>query len=321
MRARRRAVIAVFCAAVVSAPAKAQDAKPAAAKAPVRLRFDWGTRCAVTVTETALKNDHTMRARYRVELSPSTDGRELRVRMADWEFLELDGRDLTRPEMRAEMESALAAVGTVPVLRVSHEGDFLGSIGVEEMVDAFLSAMKMRNPAAPVDDVRAKMLSPTWRRILEARMGDDWNRWVGAWNGLEMAPNTTEDHALEVPVGGHKLAMPLRYLHLGMVPGAAEGRRIRLRQESSVAGKDLMPVIATMIPDLPAQMEKEDGPLVGGERTVVLEAETDPVTLRPTRASSDMRIRLVSASGKEHTRRDSKESVFDWVGAKGCDNR
>ena len=48
------------------------------------------------------------------------------------------------------------------------------------------------------------------------------------------------------------------------------------------------------------------------------EAETDPVTLRPTRASSDMKLRLVAADGREHTRGETKESVFDWARAEGC---
>src|SRR5262249_42649689 len=136
--------------------------------APPTLRFGWPVPGRAAVTQVALKDGHTSTMRYDLTTRRSADGGRIEVRFERFQFIEVDGRDLRAPELRAVREDLERMASMIPTLLVSPEGEFTGVEGMDEMIEGILARQRGQKKLDPAKtaQIEAFMRSPEMKATL-----------------------------------------------------------------------------------------------------------------------------------------------------------
>lgn len=287
------------------------------AKAPISFVFAWKMPCRVPVEQIETKKGHTVRLRYMLSAKPGPEG-NMDVDLGDFEFLEMDGQDLTTPKMQAELAPALALTAAMPTMVVSPNGEYLRMRGLDALIDRVLGDMGKGKGKQREAQIAATMRSPKMMQMMQAKMGDYWNAWVGAWTGLELAPRESREGDDVMEIGGVEIPMRLEYENHGPVKGTPGLYRLSLT--STMAGNSastgVLALMRSMVQnaggELPADVKVDHLSIVNK-----LEVETEPGTLYPHRARREKTTELVMA-GERKKRVEVREETFDWKHAEGC---
>lgn len=282
-----------------------------------RARFAWGTPCRVRATEMSNKDGNAIKVTFDVVVEPDARTDELRVRLDNYGFLEVNGQDATTPELRAALRDATAAASLVPAMRVTKTGEFLGVADLEQSINKIIENPVLKSVAQDAAQVREAMLSPQMLASFTNEMGAIWATWVGRWLEHRPAKGKRLELTEQVEIGQAKVSAPVTFSNLGEI---AQGT-IRLRTESTMRGKDMAGALREFVRGMAASFGAKPAQLdvfVDAERHLVMEVDTDPATLRPRRALFDSSLRLTETGGKIQTRQMRRETTFDWSHAQGA---
>jgi hypothetical protein len=280
--------------------------------------FDWSPPCRIPVRERTERRGNTAVMTYVVDLRPSSNG-ALELHLTDFVFLEVNGRDATKPAIREAMRPALAMIAAVPTMEISDEGQYLGVLDFERMLDA-LETMLTQQGTSPEERARMRtmMSTPETRWMIEEQVvGQYWRAWVESWIDWSLPPGATheEQQMLTLPGGGEG-PVTVRTEHLGFVDG-----RARLRLSNEIRGPALLTLIRPLLEQL-AREANVDGPpddiFRDGSRKTVVTVETDPATLRPHHTRYEMTAELQLSNGERHEQREIRDVTWDWKAAVGC---
>jgi hypothetical protein len=277
------------------------------------LRFDWPLPAALTVNAALAKKGNASTAQYRVALSTSADG-ELALAFRDFEFLTLNGVDARDPKVLARLGPLAALTGSLPTMRLSSSGEYLGTAGLEQMMKGFLGVLP-----EGLDDAQRERLDDYFRSenvqaMMQQKSGEVWNTWVGAWNGLDLAAGQNLSGTVPVSVLNRTLEQSVLIEHLGLAPETANCPScVRLRLTTIVEGPEVLHLMSGMMRNLGG----EDGQLgvakfVSARSMSVTEVVTNPSNLMPYYAISNTEVMLRDANDENHSQHDRKEYWFNW---------
>jgi hypothetical protein len=269
-------------------------------------RFDWPVPASVGVRATVEKGGVESTARYRVALAPGDAG-ELALSFGGFELLEVDGRDAR--ELADELAPLTALTGTLPSLRLSGAGDYLGTSDPGAAIEQTLRLLPEGIPMATRERLAATLRAAEMRALMAQRSGELWNIWVGAWNGLDIAPGSSLRGTQPVTVLGRELTRHVVIEHLGEAPGYPGS--VRLRMTTLVEGPEVLALVGGLVDQLAGQ---EDMPSAfeSARSHNVTELITRPGDLVPRHIESIAEVVLRDGAGRAHTQRDRKEFWFEW---------
>ena len=124
---------------------------------------------------------------------------------------------------------------------------------------------------------------------------------------------------MQIDFGKTTIVSPITISNLG--PADGEPGAVRLRAESALRSKDLARGLSEIVSSLFADLGPKDllqGMFTEGERKVVMEVDTDVLTLRPRRALLDITMHVKLKDGKERSDEQRHETTFHWDRAKGA---
>jgi hypothetical protein len=313
------ALMAFVGETAVADPKAAVDKAVSRRGAPTAVGFAWGTPCRVPVTEVTLKKGVTTKMTYEVVLEPAARGSELRLRMEHFDFLEVNGLDVTTPAMRSRLAEAVVLTAAIPAMRIAKNGTYLGVVDLEKAVAWMLEQPPFNKDPAQAKQVRTMMLSPQMLEILRGKMGEIWQTWVGAWlAGGGLSPGDTAELNETVGFGARNIVAPAKISHLGEIAGVPGVMRFRF--ESDVRGKGLISIARGFLVGLLMEMGVKEPPelqIAEGSRQELAEVDTEPSTLRPHRALFETKLYLMLRNGKDTRYHERRETTFHWEKAQG----
>ncbi len=281
-------------------------------------RFGWPVPVSAVVKAKMHKKGNESTATYSVRMS-QRNAEEIALEFHDFKFLTLNGRDATDPRVVAQLGPLASLTSTLPTMRLSNKGAYLGTIGLESMMHRLLAALPDEMDEASRTGLLNYFQSPKVQALMQQKSGEMWNVWVGAWNGLELEPGQTLKGSVPVTVMNEKLSQQILIEHLG----AAESYPccVRLRMTTVVEGPEVLQLLTGMLQDVAESMTDQGEPIdpaefVSARSMSVTEVITQTRSLIPRYASSDTEVSIRAAGDKTHTRSDKKAFWFSWASPK-----
>lgn len=278
------------------------------------LKFAWPVPSRVTVTENTLKKGKTAKMRYDILLSKQASGDNYELKFDKFEFLEIEGTDLSIPENReqagAVLKQATALGSMLPTLVITPKGTVADVVGMEKCIDTATALLTSADPK-----VIEVMKSPEMIEQMKQKSVDFWRVWVETWL---TAPDTGKVTAyeMEVPMMGMKLQAPLTVRNEG--PSPETGSDVKLIAETILEGEKARQALATMMENMVAKIPQKEGVkpfspdmIKSMKRVTRFTAVTNPKTLQPRSASSDSLIEL-AIEDKQRSEIEKHDYTFDW---------
>ncbi len=124
--------------------------------------------------------------RYDIVLVKS--GENLELRFENFQFLDVNGIDLTNAENRKQMGPLLAQItamgSAIPSLSINSNGGVEDVIGVEKTMDQVIKMYPQSDPQKAAAIAKA-MRSPTTLAAVKEKSKDFWRIWVGrGWTSI-----------------------------------------------------------------------------------------------------------------------------------------
>ena len=273
------------------------------------LHFAWPVPGRVGVTHRAEKKGHTSTIHYFLVVTRGAGG-TIEVRFEDFTFLDLDGQDLTSPELHDVVEQLRTFTAVIPTMVISPGGEYTGVRGLEEMIDKVLSSnlTRQKDPKKAAATARL-MKSPEVKAQLEAKCGDYWNSWVGQWKDLSLAPGETGNAEWQVRLpGGGFASSPVVFEHHGAVPG--EPRLVRLSTTALLEGEAARAALSEFTKEI---SQGNSIVIEKMRRETRSSTDTDPRTLMPRRVREEVLLDIKVANHAATKSRQIDEYEFDWA--------
>jgi hypothetical protein len=303
-----------------TAPSTEARAAPAATAETVEpLRFAWPASARVKVVERVSTGGPATAVRYDAVLAPHPSSGGSTLRLENFELVEVAGRDFSGIELPAELQQLEVMLGLRPTVRISPEGEYVGSENMDEVIENMLMAL----PAKGREGVRRMFSSPELRASLEQASAEFWQTWVGAWTGVSIQPGQTLRSVNEVSVlSSTPVLVPVTMRHLG--PAKDHPGAIELQMETVLEGEEFRQSMAGAMAQLFRDAEKSTGTkapedvasmLKEAKKVGLFSVVTDPATLRPVSARSEETTLLVMEEGgrrEQREKREVREYTFTW---------
>ncbi|KFE67306.1 hypothetical protein [Hyalangium minutum] len=314
------AMLFTASSALAADPTAAAPKAEALAAGP-ELRFAWGAPSRVTVTERILKKGRRSVVRYDAALS-ARQGGGYELKLDKFQFVELDGRDVTKGPLPLDIKAAAAVAGAIPTLVLSPEGQVVDVVGMEETVARALAMIPEEKGMR--EQMRAALSQPSMAQMMKQKAGDFWNVWVGAWVGTDLAAGAERSGTVPMQLPSGPVDSQVTVRHRG--PEAGRKGAVRLEMETVLEGEPFRKGMAGVM----AQMMKAAGPadktpdfnamLKSARRVSTLEVVTDAATLRPYSARTSQVTKL-QVEGQEREEVEEREYSFAWSTQKASKRR
>jgi hypothetical protein len=285
------------------------------AQAKDELKFGWPVPSRVTVTESAVKKGKTAKMRYDIVLSKQSKGENREVSFDKFQFLEIDGTDLSVPENREKLGPVLTqiiALGSLlPTLVINPQGGVEDITGIEACVENALKLLPAEDP-----NLSAFMRSPDMIAQIKQKSVDFWRIWVETWLMCQAAPGKDATIETVIPIFGQTMNVPLTVHNDG--PVADSGGDIRLTAQTVIEGESAKKAMQQMMMAMVSKIPVKEGVkpfspdmIKSMKRTTKFVVITNPKTLQPRRAESESIIDI-AIEDKQKTEIEKHEYVFDW---------
>jgi hypothetical protein len=268
------------------------------------------------VLATNIDDGEKMVARYDLVSERAPNG-EIHVRIEKFSVVEMDGVDLNDPAQRAELEPVLAASSAIPTMRIGANGQVVGFIGMDEMIEATLEMMKKIDGVTEDDpkfvSAAKRLRSPAGKAVVTAQSEELWRTWVGLWAGLELAPGKRREGTTRLPMSdGTTVNAPITLQHHGAVaPGL-----VRLTATTVFEGSDARGAMARILATQeapPGQPPFDPKMLKSVKREIAIDSTTSPTTLMPKTVRVEKVIAVEMTNKQDDRRRhEIREYQFDW---------
>ncbi|MFN8655176.1 MAG: hypothetical protein U0105_02455 [Candidatus Obscuribacterales bacterium] len=291
-----------------------------AVSAAPELKFKWPVPSRVTVTETALKKGQTVKLRYDIVLEKQKDGDDMELKFDKFEFLELNGLDMTAPEAKALMGptiSQLTAIqSALPGLIINSQGRAIDVTGVEQLSDKALNMLPSADEKMRAS-IEAVLKSPEGIAQIKQKTKDFWRVWVQSWIGVALAPGKEKTVDTLVPfMNGNVLTVPMVIRNDGKVADAPGN--IQLTGVTTLQGPEATKALGEMLLKLRSHMpvNPEVKPFTPDmvqelKRTTTFSVVTNPETLQPKTAQSEI-VTDVTISDAHKSDTEKHQYAFDW---------
>jgi hypothetical protein len=321
-----RFVLPLAALLFTAVPALAEDpattpSKAEASAAGQELRFAWPTPSRVTVTERILKKGKRSVVRYDTTLSARKGG-GYDLKLDKFQFVEVDGTDITKGPLTPELKAATALASAIPTLVISSEGQVVDVVGMEKAIERALKLVP--NEKGTRDQVRAMLAQPGIEQAMKQKAGDFWSAWVGAWVGTDLTSGEERSATVPMQLPGGQVDSKVTMHHRG--PDAAHPGAVRLEMETVLEGepfrKSMVGMISQMLQAAAPQGQAPDVEtmLKSARRVSNVEVVTDPATLRPYSARMAQVTKLQMGS-QEREEREEREYSFEWPAQKAGKRR
>ncbi len=284
----------------------------APAAAPT-LRFAWPTPSRVTVTERVLKKGKRVAMRYDAVLS-ARQGGGYELKLDKFQFIELEGRDVSKGPLSPEIKAATALASAIPTLVISSDGQVEDIVGFEEAMQRALELVPEEKGMR--EQMRKVFAQPTMAQVMKQKAGEFWNAWVGAWVGLDLAAGQQRSGTvpMQMPSGSVDSVMTVR----NHGPAADRKGAVRLELETVFEGEPFRKAMVGLM----AQMVQSAGPqgkappdfdamLKSARRVSNVEVVTDGATLRPYSVRT-AHVTKLQVEDQEREEREEHEYDFAW---------
>lgn len=292
---------------IVSQPSLAED----------KLKFAWPVPSRVTVTETILKKGKTAKTRYDMVLRAQDAGNNRELHFENYQFIELEGIDLTVTENREKLGpvlNQLTAVGSMlPTLVINPDGNVEDVVGLDKCVDGALKLIPGADPK-----MEEMLRSPEMMAQMKQKSVDFWRVWVETWLVCKSASGSETSIKMDVPIlGGETISAPLVVRNEGPVSGA--NGDIRLTASAIIDGepakKAMQQMMMAMVEKIPVKegVKPFSPDMVKSlRRTTNFLVITNPKTLQPSRAESEAVVEL-TIEDQQKSQVEKHEYVFNWT--------
>jgi hypothetical protein len=320
-----RFVLPLIALLFTAGPALADDPtapspKAAAPAGAPALRFAWPTPSRVTVTERILKKGKRSVVRYDATLS-ARQGGGYELKLDKFQFLEMEGRDVTKGPLPPELKVAMAVAGAIPTLVISSEGQVVDVVGMEEAMERTLALIP--DEKGMRDQVRTMLSQPSMVQMMKQSAGDFWRAWVEAWVGTDLVAGEERSGTvpMELPSGPVDSQVTMR--HRG--PDAAHQGSVRLEMETVLEGEPFRKAMVGLMSQMVQAAAPDKAPdfetlLKSARRVSTVEVVTDPATLRPYSARM-AQVSKLQIAGQEREEREEREYSFAWRAQKAGKRR
>ncbi|WP_158622219.1 hypothetical protein [Corallococcus sp. CA047B] len=285
-------------------PARSEGASP-----PVTtFKFAWPVPSRVGITERIDSDREHASLKYDGVLTARKPGSGSELHFENLQQLEPAAHGT--PDTKA-----LLATFTKPDLVLSGTGALTDLAGLEPAFERAVTVLET-DPRAR-ETQRARWDSPLFQTVLRDRAELTWAAWVGAWNGVRLAPGQeqTKTVALRHPNGPLEQRSTLR--HRGAVaetPGA-----VRLERETALDGAPYRQVVARTreLRCSAALARNASDPcaaevLESASSVTTVELITDPDTLRPFSVRT-VHTEAFTVKGRPSViQREQRTYDFDW---------
>jgi hypothetical protein len=313
------APMCVAAAVLLAAAVPAQETPGAAGAGEVwaPCRFEWPVPGNVTVHKEGHRNGDQAKLRFRLELAP-VDGPAVRVRMLDFEFLEMNGRDATSEAARTALAPTMALTQAVPDVVVDARGSFVRVDGLDAMFERFSAYLGEHKgvPAAQRDRLLQTLRTPEMQATIQQASGDDWKTWVGNWVGFDVAPGAEAAADVVLPFMGVELQARATRRNHGAV--ADHPGHVRLSLTTTASGPAATAAFTAAMERVAAPPGGKAFPKDRVEQVqveIAAEVVTDSRTLRPLRATRTRTTRIAMKGEAPRERVDRSEFRFEWAPA------
>jgi hypothetical protein len=311
---------------LTAVPALAEEPKAVSPKAEApaagpELRFAWPTPSRVTVTERILKKGKSSVVRYDATLSARKGG-GYELKLDKFQFVEMEGRDVTKGQLPPELKAATALAGAIPTLVLSAEGQAVDVVGMEEAVERALTMVP--NEKGMRDQVRSMLSQPAMVQAMKQRAADFWSAWVGAWVGTDLAAGEERKGTVPMQLPSGAVDSMVTMHHRG--PDAGHKGAVRLEMETVLEGEPFRKAMVGMISQMmQAAAPQGNAPdietmLKSARRVSNVEVVTDAATLRPYRARMSQ-VTKIQMANQEREEREEHEYSFVWPAQKAGKRR
>ncbi|HVG62120.1 MAG TPA: hypothetical protein VNA24_26385 [Hyalangium sp.] len=321
-----RFVLPLAALLFTAVPALAEDPTAASPKAEPpasgpELRFAWPTPSRVTVTERILKKGKRAVVRYDAALS-ARQGGGYELKLDKFQFLEMEGRDVTKGPQPPALKAAMALSSAIPTLVIASDGQVEDVVGMEEAMQRVLTLVPEEKGMR--DQVRAMLAQPGMEQAMKQKAGDFWNAWVGAWVGTDLAAGEERSATVPMQLPSGAVDSKLTMRHRG--PDVSHKGAVRLEMETVLEGEPFRKAMVGML----SQMLQSAAPegkapdfetmLESASRVSNAEVVTDAATLRPYSARL-VQVTQLRIGGQEREEREEREYSFAWSAKKAGKRR
>jgi hypothetical protein len=321
-----RFVLPLAALLFTAVPALAEDPKASSPKvepaaAGPELRFAWPAPSRVTVTERILKKGKRAVVRYDAALSARRGG-GYELKLDKFQFLEMEGRDVTKGPLPPALKAAMALSIAIPTIVISSDGQVEDVVGMEEAMERALTLVPEEKGMR--DQVRAMLAQPGMEQTMKQKVGDFWNAWVGAWVGTDLAAGEERSATVPMQLPWGAVDSKVTMHHRG--PDVSHKGAVRLEMATVLEGEPFRKAMVAMLSQmLQAAASQEKAPdfetlLESARRVSSVEVVTDAATLRPYSARL-VQVTQMQVAGKEREEREEREYSFAWPAQKAGKRR
>lgn len=288
-------------------PAKKSD-EPVPVVMPVAMRFAWPVPGLVLVSEKVRKSDVDAELRYELHICKTAAGATVRHR--DLEFTSLGGVPADDPRVAAAVQQASALTSAFPDLVIAGDGSFVGIEGWERVKKASIALLA----DASRPEIEAMLNDPLIDAMMQAKAGERWSAWVTTWMAYEPRGPREQPFVYEDETGGGE---DVEFL---VDRVAVEGDKLRLRTSSTQNREQLGSGVDAIFGAIAKQVPGEDLERVFDQmqmtRTVTWEVLTDPRTLMPSEARTEMLLAAEIPGKLKRSKEEHHHYTFDWSSKK-----
>lgn len=291
-----------------------------AAHAAHEMKFKWPVPSRVGVTETALKKGQTAKLRYDIVLEKQKTGDNLELKFENFQFLEVNGMDLSAPEAQTLLgpliQKLSAMQGALPSLIIDPQGVAVDVAGMETLTDKALGLVPNADSKLRAS-IEAVMKSPEGVAQVKQKTKDFWRVWVQTWVGCSVAAGKEKTVDTEVPfMNGKMLTVPLVIRNEGKV--AESPGDVQLTASTTLEGEEATKAFAEMMQKLTSQIPVNEGAkpfsadmVKALKRVTKFTVVTNPNTLQPKSAHSEI-VTDVTVEDKSKSDTEKHDYTFDW---------
>ncbi|EEF59043.1 hypothetical protein [Pedosphaera parvula] len=202
------------------------------AKPTHRLEFAWPVPVKFQVEEQVQRDGERIKFLHTLLLETNRND-ELVLRWLDVEVKTVNKHPINTPESKKAAELASAVYRSLPPMRISRAGHFLGGGNISE---SFNHASEMADKASTNlsggshQDISQAVDDPAARSMCEQMISRCWNAWVEAWIGLEAGKRTVRPSAAQSRVGTDNNQFEPVIENFGAVPTNANFVFLRRRE-------------------------------------------------------------------------------------------
>lgn len=324
-----RSALPLVALLLTTGPVFAKDLLPdaetpaaAPASAPA-LRFAWPTPSRVTVTERILKKGKRSVVRYDAVLSARKGG-GYELKLDKFQFVELEGQDVSKGPLPPELKAAQAVAGAIPSLVLSPEGQVVDVVGMEETMERALQLVPEEQGMR--EKMRAAFAQPGLAQAMKQKAGDFWQAWVAAWVGMDLAAGQERSATVPMQLPSGSVDSKVTMRHRGPVP--EHKGAVRLELETVLEGEPFRKAMANMLSQMMQGVSTQGGKpppdfdamLKSARRVSTVETVTDPATLRPYSARL-AQVTQLRVEDQEREEREEREYSFAWPAQKAGKRR